>query len=125
MKIRLLANDSKIPNLAVMKISSHHKQMGDDVDWYDPMFDMYDTDILYESKVFTFSANYQYYPVNAKIIRGGTGVDVKLLLPQEIESIKDLDYNLYPDCDYSIQFLSRGCIRKCPFALCQQRRYNT
>lgn len=117
MKIRLLANDSKIPNLAVMKISSHHKQMGDDVDWYDPMFDMYDTDILYESKVFTFSANYQYYPVNAKIIRGGTGVDVKLLLPQEIESIKDLDYNLYPDCDYSIQFLSRGCIRKCPFCV--------
>lgn len=76
MKIRLLANDSKIPNLAIMKISSYHKQMGDDVDWYDPMFDMYDTDIFYESKVFTFSANYQYYPVNAKIIRGGTGVDV-------------------------------------------------
>lgn len=117
MKIRLLANDSKIPNLAIMKISSYHKQMGDDVDWYDPMFDMYDTDIFYESKVFTFSANYRYYPVNAKIIRGGTGIDVKSQLPREIENVKDLDYSLYQNCNYSIQFLSRGCIRNCEFCV--------
>lgn len=70
MKVRLLANDSKIPNLAIMKISTYHKQLGDDVDWYNPMFDMYDTDIFYESKVFTFSPEYQYYPINAKILRG-------------------------------------------------------
>lgn len=117
MKIRLLANDSKIPNLAIMKISSYHKQMGDDVDWHDPMFDMYDTDIFYESKVFTFSANYRYYPVNAKIIRGGTGIDVKSQLPREIENVKDLDYSLYQNCNYSIQFLSRGCIRNCEFCV--------
>lgn len=117
MKIRLLAEDSKIPNLAVMKISAYHKAQGDNVAWYDPMFDMYDTDIFYESKVFTFSPEYKYYPVNAKIIRGGTGIDVKGKLHPKIESITKPDYSLYPDCDYSIQFLSRGCIRKCPFCV--------
>lgn len=117
MKIRLLAEDSKIPNLAVMKISAYHKAQGDDVAWYDPMFDMYDTERFYESKVFTFSPQYRYYPVNAKIIRGGTGIDVKGKLASEIESITKPDYSLYPDCDYSIQFLSRGCIRKCPFCV--------
>lgn len=71
MKVRLLANDSKIPNIAIMKISSYHKSLGDDVNWYDPMFDMYDTDIFYESKIFTFSPDFNYYPVGAKIFRGG------------------------------------------------------
>ena len=100
-----------------MKISSYHKSLGDDVNWYDPMFDMYDTDIFYESKIFTFSPDFNYYPVGAKIFRGGTGIDVKSQLPTEIESITELDYSLYHDCDYSIQFLSRGCIRKCPFCV--------
>lgn len=100
-----------------MKISAYHKAHGDDVAWYDPMFDMYDTERFYESKVFTFSPQYRYYPINAKIIRGGTGIDVKGKLSPEIESITKPDYSLYPDCDYSIQFLSRGCIRKCPFCV--------
>lgn len=71
MKVRLLANDSKIPNLAIMKISTYHKRLGDDVAWYEPMFDYTDTDILYHSQIFTFTPKYQYYPINAKIIRGG------------------------------------------------------
>ena len=100
-----------------MKISSFHKAKGDDVAWYNPMFDMHDTDIFYESKIFTFSSEYKYYPVNAHIIRGGTGVDVKSQLPPEIENVTELDYSLYPDCDYSIHFLSRGCIRNCPFCV--------
>ncbi len=100
-----------------MKISSYHKANGDDVDWYSPVMDMLDTDIFYESKIFTFSPEYQYYPTNAKIIRGGTGVDIKSKLLEEIEEITDLDYSLYPSCDYSIQFLSRGCINKCPFCV--------
>ncbi|MCR0575861.1 hypothetical protein MKC54_03095 [[Clostridium] innocuum] len=85
--------------------------------WYEPLFDREDTDILYESKVFTFSPEYLDYPVSGTIIRGGTGIDVKSVLPLEIESITKPDYSLYPDCDYSIQFLSRGCIRKCPFCV--------
>lgn len=121
MKIRLLANDSKIPNLAIMKISTYHKRLGDDVDWYDPLFDYEDTDILYHSQVFTFTPKYQYYPINAQIVKGGTGIDIKSKLPSEIEEIEELDYSLYPDCDYSIQFLSRGCFRKCEFCVVREK----
>lgn len=117
MKIRLLAPDSKIPNYAIMKISTYHKRLGDDVDWYSHLFDYADTDILYISKVFTFSPEPQYLPINAKIIKGGTGYDLITNLPQEIESINELDYSLYPDCDYSIIFTTRGCFRKCPFCV--------
>lgn len=121
MKIRLLATDSKIPNLAIMKISSYHKKRGDDVAWYQPLFDREDTDILYESKIFTFSKKYEYYPYNTVIIRGGTGIDIEKKLPDEIEEITDLDYSLYPDCDYSIQFLTRGCVRECNFCLVRKK----
>lgn len=120
MKIRLLATDSKIPNLAIMKISTYHKRLGDDVDWYQPMMDFEDTDILYISKVFTFSDDPRKtmpMPIKAKIIIGGTGYDYTIKLPQEIEEITELDYSLYPDCDFSIVFTTRGCVRKCPFCI--------
>lgn len=121
MKIRLLANDSKIPNLAIMKISAYHKGLGDDVDWYNPMFDYEDTDVLYHSQIFTFTPKYQYYPINATIIKGGTGINIQTKLPKEIDYIEELDYSIYPDCNYSIQFLSRGCIRSCSFCIVRQK----
>lgn len=120
MKIRLIANDSKIPNYAIMKISTYHKRLGDDVAWYNPIEDYQDTDILYISKIFTFSEDPMKtmpMPLNAKIVKGGTGYDYSIKLPQEIEEITELDYSLYPDCDYSIIFTTRGCIRQCPFCI--------
>ena len=118
MKVRLLARDSKMPNIALMQISTYHKNKNDDVNWYTPLLDMYDTDILYESILFDFTEKYAYYPINAKLIRkGGTGFSIGNRLPPKVESIRELDYSLYPDCDYSIQFYSRGCIRQCPFCV--------
>ena len=120
MKIRLLATDSKIPNYAIMKISAYHKAKGNDVDWYEPILDYSDTDILYISKVFRFSAdpcNIIPMPINADIIKGGTGYDYTTKLPEEIEGVTNLDYSLYPECDYSIIFTTRGCVRKCPFCV--------
>lgn len=116
MKIRLLARDSKMPNIALMQLSTYHKQLGDDVNWYNPMLDREDTDRLYESQLFDFTEHFGYYP-NCEIVKGGTGIDIKKHLPKEIEQIRELDYSLYPDCDYSMQFYSRGCIRKCPFCV--------
>lgn len=118
MKVRLLAPDSKIPNLAIMKISTYHKRKGDNVAWFDYGLDYFDTDILYISKVFTFSQFDEPILYNdCKVIKGGTGYDIKSKLPQEIEEITDLDYSLYPECDYSIIFTTRGCIRHCPFCI--------
>ena len=116
MKVRLLAFDSLIPNYAIMKISTYHKRMGDVVDYMD-------TDILYVSKIFTFTEDYQYFPSSerTKIIKGGTGYDIHSKLPEEIESITELDYSLYPDCDYSIVFTTRGCIRNCSFCVVREK----
>jgi hypothetical protein len=110
-----------MPNIAIMKLSTYHKRVGDDVDWYSHLFDYQDTDILYVSKIFTFKPDIQYLPLKAKIIKGGTGYDIKIKLPKEIDEITDFDYNLYPECDYSVVFTTRGCIRKCKFCVVPQK----
>ena len=48
MNIGILAIDSNYPNLALMKISSYHKAIGDNVEWYNPLFHY---DKVYAAKV--------------------------------------------------------------------------
>ena len=68
------------PNIPLMKIASYHKSHGDEVEWLDPIFGGH-YDVCYKSKVFTFSPDY-LYPLNAdKVVKGGTGYDVKSVLP--------------------------------------------
>jgi hypothetical protein len=117
MKIRLLQLDGKFPNIALMKISTYFKRKGYDVDWYTPSIDFENTDILYVSKIFEFTPDYKYYPVNCKIEKGGTGFDIYKTLPFEIDIITELDYSLYPNCNYSVQFYSRGCTKYCAFCV--------
>lgn len=119
MKIRLLQLDGKFPNIALMKISTYYKNKGYNVDWYNPLFDRYDTDKLFVSKIFEFTKDYCYYPneTTTMIEKGGTGFDIYKTLPYEIAIITDLDYSLYLDCDYSIQFYSRGCPNNCAFCV--------
>lgn len=122
MNIGLVDVDSKIPNLALMKISSYHKSRGDSVYFYDPMFGG-KPDRIYASKVFTFTADYQYYPDGIEIIKGGTGYDIHSQLPIEIDSCCP-DYSLYPDMDYSMGFLTRGCPNKCPWCFVPEKEGN-
>jgi len=114
MKIGLIDVDSRIPNLALMKISAYHKVKGDSVKFYDPLFDK--PDLAYASKIFDFTDKPLYMP-GCKVIWGGTGYNVKTKLPDEMENILTPDYSIYPSCDYSIQMFSRGCIRNCPFCV--------
>lgn len=72
------------------------------------------------SKIFTFSPDYPY-EFDCEVIKGGTGYDIKSRLPIEIEASPAMDYTIYPDCEYSLQFFSRGCIRKCPFCLVKEK----
>lgn len=62
MNIALMAVDSDYPNLALMKISSWHKAQGDTVEWYNP-FTQYD--IVYMSKIFSFTPDYNQWITNA------------------------------------------------------------
>lgn len=119
MKVMLLDVDSTIPNLALMKISGYHKVQGDIVGW-----NTKNPDKVYISCIFKKNASVarsaaalfkiQYPGVIVDI--GGPGVDLKKELPAEIESSPP-DYSIYPDCDYSIGFTTRGCIRNCSFCI--------
>lgn len=72
MKVGLIDVDSHsgFPNLALMKLSAWHKAHGDSVEWYQPLFTTEPLDIVYMSKVFTFTPDYPYV-INAKEIVGG------------------------------------------------------
>lgn len=67
MKIGIVSVDSKIPNLALMKISAFHKAKGHKVEMFNPLFSNYD--LVYASKVFTYTKDNEYLPYNA--IKGG------------------------------------------------------
>ena len=50
------------------------------------------------------------------MICGGTGFNVSSKLPDEIECC-DYDWSLFPNCDYSIVWFSKGCIRNCAWCV--------
>ena len=109
-----------------MKLSAYHKSKGDNVEWYEPLLGG-EYDIVYMSKVFSFSPDY-IYPINAKkIIKGGSGYCIDIVdgkevfdkskdieLPYEIEHIYP-DYSIYGITDTAYGFMSRGCPRGCEF----------
>lgn len=142
MKVLLVDFDSKLPNLALMKLSAWHKLQGDEVG-----FHVEDPDKIYVSVV--FKKNKQFaggipllYP-NAEVVYGGSGWDLHKDLPDEIEYIKP-DYELYNgmvcerclnlieyckckmgpikgDMNYSTGFTTRGCIRNCYFCIVPEK----
>ena len=72
------------PNLALCRIAGYYRKCGDAVEWYSPLFS--DPDLIYASKVFTFTPDYVDYSTNhPREIRGGTGYNLSKL-PAEIES---------------------------------------
>ena len=121
MNIGLIDVDGhNFPNFALMKISAFHKAKGDNVEWAMPlMAESYD--LIYKSKIFTFTPDTDATAWPCEVVRGGTGYDIASRLPDEIESSRLMDYDIYPNYDFSIQFLSRGCIRNCPFCLVREK----
>lgn len=129
MKIGLIDVDGhKFPNIPLMKLSAWHKQRGDSVEWYQPLFGGH-MDRVYMSKVFSFTPEYEYYIDADEVIKGGSGYCIELVngkevyhserdrkLPPEIEHIYP-DYSLYPELtqDTAYGFMSRGCPRGCDF----------
>lgn len=106
------------PNYALMKISAYHKARGDSVEWWSPMCHY---DRVYSSKVFDFTPENLYLPPDA--IRGGTGYDdipLNQKLPPEIDAAFP-DYSIYPECDYAIGYLTRGCPNHCPWCVVPEK----
>lgn len=98
------------PNLALMRLSAFHKSIGDTVEWYLPL-ERYD--LVYASKIFTFTEDDPYLPDNT--LRGGSGYDAGIRLPDEVEAVAP-DYSIYPNQE-AYGFLTRGCPNKCPWCV--------
>jgi len=131
MNILLIDADSTIPNLALMKLSTHHKALGDTIQLvclnipYYPNrkktphhIDTTAYDRVYCSVVFMGNRKY----ISGKgIIYGGTGSgDIKACLPDYIECLQP-DYTLYEENTYNYGFITRGCIRKCSFCFVPEK----
>lgn len=126
-KIGLWSDCHNFPSLPLMKLSAYHKSIGDEVELFD-RWNAYD--LVYASKVFSFTDDIDKYPVQTDEIRkGGTGYCISIQngkeifddkqntpLPQPIEHIYP-DYSLYPQYKYAVGFLTRGCPRNCGFCI--------
>lgn len=142
-KIALIDFDSKIPNLAIMKLSTYFKNLNYEVDVFKFGFNAYPSKRKIKKKLFDGS---EYEQVHASIIfttnknnlrivncsnvnYGGTGCDIKKELPPEIDRCEP-DYSIYPENDRSYGFITRGCIRNCYFCFVPKkegkiRQYST
>ena len=115
MKILLVQVDGKMPNLALMKISSYYKSKG-----HQTGFAFANPDKVYVSCIFSKNIGHasgirHYYP-DAEFHIGGPGLERPTSLPPEMDCVMP-DYDLYPDMDYSIGYTQRGCPNNCPFCI--------
>ena len=114
MRIGLIDVDGhNFPNLALMKLSTYHKHLGDTVEWANSLEKF---DKIYMAKVFTFTKDDTFAYQCEDIVRGGTGYDLTSKLSAEVEKMFP-DYSLY-DCEnVAYGYLTRGCPRGCPFCI--------
>lgn len=138
--------DSKIPNLALRKISTYFKSQGEEVEFFKEgkrYRKIYASAIFTKSKSICEKLKEQY---GNDIVIGGTGWDIKKTLPDEIEKCKP-DYDLYTKemiykrirgimtkearmkkakviVDAGMGFTSRGCIRNCGFCFVPRKEGN-
>lgn len=123
MKILLIDIDSTIPNLALMKVAEYYKRGGHIVGWNVDAPDMaYISCIFVRNRNRAISCTYMLkllYP-DIEIDIGGPGYSLSKVLPQQIEDTPP-DYDIYPNCDYSLGFTTRGCIRSCSFCIVPQK----
>jgi hypothetical protein len=119
----LLADvDGVFPNLALMKISAHFKRRRQPVLLRRGAAFGERADAVYASCV--FSSLQSAARLSALRVRhgralrvGGSGVDLSLRLPREIEA-EVPDFSLYPELgDRAIGFLTRGCPKRCSFCI--------
>lgn len=112
-RIGVVAVDSRVPNLALMRLSAWHKGQGDTVEIAFPLA-AHTYDRVYLSKQFEFTPD-DPTPWPCEVVRGGTGYDLTTLLTPEQDTTYP-DYALY-GCEYALGRLTRGCVRRCPWCV--------
>ena len=111
MDILLNSFDSKMPNLALMKIGRYHQRKGDNIRLAYGRVPLWG-DKQYISVMFSWSKN-KLPPWG---IKGGPGFDPRVELRPGIENLKPF-YGLYPKNKISWGYTFRGCPRGCEFCL--------
>ncbi len=114
--------DSRLPNLALMKLSRHFKAQGRVVELRRGIKSLPPAETVLASCVFNTPASARRVEVlrrhyGSALQLGGSGVDLRLRLEPEIEALAP-DYSLYPELgDRALGFLTRGCPFHCPFCV--------
>ncbi len=117
--------DSRIPNLALMKLSAFHRERGAAVTLVrvrsGGVGPRLDADHYFASSIFNTDVSAKrVHALRAlygeRIEIGGTGVDLLRRLPPEVE-VCFPDYGLYAATHYAVGFLTRGCNKRCPFCV--------
>lgn len=127
MRVGLIDVDGhNYPNLPLMKLSAWHKSLGHDVEWYNHESGKW-YDIVYMSKVFSFTKDYAHEVRADAVIKGGSRYAISLVNGKEVyDKSKDInlpygvehimpDYGLYGIENTAYGFMSRGCPRGCGF----------
>jgi len=129
--VLLVDVDSKIPNLALMKLSEFYKRQDYTVEMQRLGFNGYPSkksrviinnteyDKVYASCIFSVNADRFGFESMENVKVGGTGVNAVNLSP-EIDSIGE-DYGIYPNNKSSYGFITRGCPRKCSFCVVPEK----
>ncbi len=125
--ILLVDVDGRIPNVALMKLSAFYRREGYRTQLVrGGRWEVDSAEQVYASCVFNCASSLrrvrklrERFGDVLKI--GGSGLDLKLRLPTEIEALP-ADFSLYSEMgDRAIGFLTRGCPFKCPFCVVPQK----
>ena len=114
--------DSRLPNLALMKLSRHFKAQGRGVQLWRGTRSLPPAQTVWASCVFHTPASARHLErlrcrYGPALQLGGSGVDLRLRLEPQIEALAP-DYSLYPDLgDRALGFLTRGCPFHCSFCV--------
>jgi len=119
-RVVLFDLDSRIPNLALMKLSAYYKKRGFKVLLArQPSYleaneylasAVFHTEIT-KRKIAGLRAIY-----GADVEIGGSGIDLAKRLPAQAEACFP-DYSLYKHQHYAVGFLTRGCPKRCAFCV--------
>mgnify|MGYP001581899535 CR=1 FL=1 len=133
-RVLLLHLDGKIPNIALMRLAWHHRQLGDEVELRradNPRmlekrlsndltsWNLNSWDFVYGSLIFerTKPMAERLRERRPDVLLGGTGWDVASSLETYGITTNKQDYTIYPTWQQSIGFSQRGCRLKCSFCV--------
>ena len=119
MNVLIVQIDGKLPNIALMKLASAHKAMGDSVTFTRSVAPRAGFDRVYASVIFEFSRPHlDVFKANHPgAVIGGTGSGHWGTVEELVGPHDGLDYSIYPDYEFSLGFSQRGCRLKCGFCV--------